>query len=94
MYKIAPECLAMASRWITSAVQPDFDEELEVPKVLGRLLEKLQHDFPAVPHVLSNLVPHQVNLWIGAASEGADCTADIHLLLNTGRKNRMSCITD
>ena len=80
----------MASRCTTSVVQPDFDEELEVPKVLGRLLEKLQHDFPAVPQVLSNLVPHQVNLWIGAAPEGADCTSHIHMLLNTGQKNRTS----
>ena len=83
----------MSSICITSAVQPDFDRELEVPKVLGRLLEKLQHDFPAVPQVLSNLVPHQVNLWIGAAPEGADCTSDIFMLLNTGWKKRTSiCI--
>ena len=80
----------MSSICIIPAVQPDFDRELKVPKVLGRLLEKLQHDFPAVPQVLSNLVPHQVNLWIGAAPEGTDCTSDIHMLLDTGRKNRTS----
>ena len=33
-------------------------------------MEKLSHDFPMVPEVLGNLVPHQVNLWIGAAPEG------------------------
>ena len=41
-----------------------------MPKVVSPLLERLQQDFPAVPEVLGNLVPHQVNLWIGAAPEG------------------------
>ena len=41
-----------------------------MPKVLSQLLEKLQQDFPVVPEVLGNLVPHQINLWIGAAPEG------------------------
>ncbi len=35
-------------------------------------MQKLQGDFPAVPEILGNLVPHQVNPWIGAAPEGAD----------------------
>ena len=41
-----------------------------MPKVLSQLLEKLQQDFPVVPEVLGYLVPHQINLWIGAAPEG------------------------
>ena len=38
-----------------------------MPKVLSQLLERLQQDFSVVPEVLGSLVPHQVNLWIGAA---------------------------
>lgn len=42
-------------------------------------MEKLSHDFPAVPEVLSSLVPHQVNLWIGAAPEGTEQLSDAPL---------------
>ena len=52
------------------SVQPAWDEEHRVPKVVSQLLERLQQDFPVMPEVLGNLVPHQVNLWIGAAPEG------------------------
>ena len=41
-----------------------------MPKVVSQLLERLQQDFPVVPELLGNLVPHQINLWIGAAPEG------------------------
>ena len=51
-------------------VQPAWDEEHRAPKVVSQLLERLQQDFPVMPEVLGNLVPHQVNLWIGAAPEG------------------------
>lgn len=42
-------------------------------------MEKLSHDFPAVPEVLGSLVPHQVNLWIGAAPEGTKQLSDAPL---------------
>ena len=52
-------CAASMGMWSTGC-----------PRVVSQLLERLQHDFPLVPEVLGNLVPHQVNLWIGAAPEG------------------------
>ena len=66
-------------------VQPAWDEDNRVPKVVSPLLERLQPDFPVVPEVLGNLVPHQVNLWIGAAPEGvlqayASCLSTEHEL--------------
>lgn len=56
-------------------MQPAWDEEQGAPRVCSELMESLQGDFPAVPEVLGNLVPHQVNLWIGAAPEGAKLLA-------------------
>ena len=53
-------------------MQVKYCDELDVPSVLGELMQRLQGDFPAVPEILGNLVPHQVNPWIGSAPEGAD----------------------
>ncbi len=56
--------------------QVKYVEKLQAPNLRGKLMQKLQGDFPAVPEILGNLVPHQVNPWIGAAPEGAG-----HLIL-------------
>ena len=58
------------------ALQVKYVNELKAPKVVGQLMERLQGDFPAVPEILGNLVPHQVNPWIGASPEGADQLAE------------------
>lgn len=58
-----------------------YVDELGSPKVFGQLMHRLQGDFPAVPEILGNLVPHQVNPWIGAAPEGADRVAQDNRLL-------------
>lgn len=49
-------------------------EDLDgIPDVVSDPLTHLEEDFPLRPELMGHLIPHQVNVWIGAAKEG-----DIH----------------
>lgn len=40
------------------------------PHVMGPPVEELRADFPLRPACMGNLVPQQINLWMGAAPKG------------------------
>lgn len=41
------------------------------PNVMGPPVNKLREDFPLQPECMGNLVPQQINLWMGAARNGS-----------------------
>lgn len=61
------------------------------PGLMGPPVSQLQQDFPMRPHCVGNLVPQSINMWMGAASEGAssglhhDFHDNLYILLR-GRK--------
>ncbi|KAL0039653.1 hypothetical protein WJX77_004437 [Trebouxia sp. C0004] len=61
------------------------------PHVMGFPVKELKGDFPLRPECMGNLVPQQINLWMGAASNGAssglhhDFHDNLYILLR-GRK--------
>lgn len=52
------------------------------PELFAPPVAQLASDFPLQPTLLGNLVPHQVNLWMGAAPSGE---TPCHLLNATCR---------
>ena len=45
------------------------------PHVMGPPVEELKADFPLRPACMGNLVPQQINLWMGAAPKGQQLQA-------------------
>ena len=58
----------------TQDVRPGPDGH---PEVMAPPTSNLASDFPLQPSVLGNLVPQQVNIWMGSAPEGS--TSGLHL---------------
>ena len=52
------------------------------PRVMGLPVKELKGDFPLRPECMGNLVPQQVNLWMGAAPNGQLRYIPCHLLLD------------
>ncbi len=40
------------------------------PACLGEPLKYLAPDFPLQPKLMGNLLPQQINMWMGAATDG------------------------
>ena len=56
---------------LTKAVGKQVRTDVEGhPEVMAAPLEQLRADFPLVPELLGNLVPQQINLWMGCAPDG------------------------
>ena len=55
------------------------------PKLLAAPLTELQADIPLRPALMGNLVPQQINLWMGAAQEGppVQCACAGHVTRST-----------
>ncbi len=52
------------------------------PHVMGFPVKELKGDFPLRPECMGNLVPQQINLWMGAAPKGHLLYNPCHSLLN------------
>lgn len=52
------------------------------PHVMGFPVKELKGDFPLRPECMGNLVPQQINLWMGAAPNGLLLCIPCHSLLN------------
>ena len=52
------------------------------PRVMGLPVKELKGDFPLRPECMGNLVPQQVNLWMGAAPNGQLRYIPCHSLLD------------
>lgn len=62
-----------------------FLEQAEIgpegrPELFAPPVAQLTSDFPQQPSLLGNLVPHQINLWMGAAPSGETAPLQVTFL--------------
>jgi hypothetical protein len=46
------------------------------PDLMSPLMKYLQHDFPLQPQIIGNLIPQNINLWMGGNSSSSTTTEE------------------
>ena len=66
------------------------------PRLMSAPLDRLRGDFPLRPRLMSGMVPHNMNLWMGYSREGSssglhhDFHDNLYILLRGRKKFRYS----
>lgn len=65
------------------------------PDLMSPLMKYLQHDFPLQPYIMGNLIPQNINLWMGNSSDGVssglhhDYHDNLYIVLKGTKKFRL-----
>jgi len=62
------------------------------PHVMGSPVKQLKGDFPLRPECMGNLLPQQINLWMGAAPSGQLLYTPSCLLANNCKYTRIKAL--